>query len=97
MESSTQSLIRLQSAIQKWQHALNEMMSLHIHVQLVMKVLDMSPLNLKVNILCLLLDKLSTFTGGWLSKCSNDLQKVITKLVLKCIVMLKEAQPEALA
>jgi len=44
IQSSSVSLVRLQTAISNWQHALNEMMSLQIHVQLVMKILDMSPL-----------------------------------------------------
>jgi hypothetical protein len=46
-----------------------------------MKVLEMPPLALKLNMLCLLLEKFASFTGQWISKSPFDLQRIITKLV----------------
>ena len=49
------------------------MMSMQIHIQTVMQILDMDQQPLKVNTLCLLLEKIDSFSSGWLSKCSASL------------------------
>lgn len=54
-----------------------------------MKILDMVPQTLKANSLCLLLDKLATFSGGWLAKCSANLHGVFETLVEKCVTLLE--------
>jgi len=45
-------------------------------------------LNLKTNFLCLLLDKITTYSAGWLSRTSSDLHRIIVRLIQKCIQML---------
>jgi hypothetical protein len=49
----------------------------------------MAPQTLKANTLCLLLDKLATFSSGWLAKCSSGLHSVFVSLVEKCLTMLE--------
>jgi hypothetical protein len=53
-----------------------------------MQILDMVPQTLKANTLCLLLDKLATFSSGWLAKCSASLHSVFETLVEKCLTLL---------
>ena len=50
----------------------------------------MAPQTLKANTLCLLLEKLASFSSGWLAKCSSGLHSVFVSLVDKCLTMLED-------
>jgi len=49
----------------------------------------MVPQTLKSNTLCLLLDKLSTFSSGWLAKCSSNMHAIFETFVDKCLTLLE--------
>ena len=94
-KKARQSLLRQSRNTKKLQQALNEMFSLQIHVEIVLKILDfgdsedsslsakekMSLIPLKNNGLQLLNEKLSSYSPGFLSKGSKPLQEVFKRLI----------------
>lgn len=72
-------------------------MSLQIHIQLVMQILHMPVQALQTNTLCLLLEKMATFSGGWLAKTASDLQRVVVQLVQLTVTLLTQKPSESIA
>jgi hypothetical protein len=64
------------------------MTSLHLHMRMTMEVLKMEPLLLKNNFVHLLLNKISTFSSVWLSKCTPDVHKQTQALLVQVLGIL---------
>jgi hypothetical protein len=59
-----------------------------------MQILRMPVQALQTNTLCLLLEKMATFSCGWLAKTPSDLQKVVVQLVQLAVTLLNEKPSE---
>ena len=97
------SLLRLSRNSKKLQQALNEIFSLQIHVEIVLKILDLGQASntlskkerqalipLKNNCLQLLNEKISSYNKGFLANASKPQQSVFRRLIEKAISLLRE-------
>lgn len=95
--------MRLSRNTKQLQKTLNEMFSLQIHVEIVLKILDfgdedsdlslkdrMNLIPLKNNCLQLLNEKISSYSQGFLAKAAKPLQDVFKRLIQRSIDLLKE-------
>ena len=106
-ESGEKKANKLQQAnTQELQKALNDMFSLQIHVDIVLKVIGvgsedselslkdkMELLPLKTNTLQLLIEKITSYNQGFLSKATSSLQQVFKSLISEAVSMLNEFLP----
>jgi hypothetical protein len=91
-------LLALEKAVMALQSQLNQCLQLQVHVEIVQGVLAMpAQQSLKANTLSLLLEKINTFSQGWLSKVANGTFSVFKALVARAVELLQETIPSELA
>ena len=106
-ESGEKKANKLQLAnTQELQKALNDMFSLQIHVDIVLKIIGvgaedselslkdrMELLPLKTNTLQLLIEKITSYNQGFLAKATASLKQVFKSLISDSVSMLNEFLP----